>query len=158
MSKKQTGNMTDAMICESQRVGIHPEDAEYLIEKYSNFATSEDLEKYICLTFCPFSNDEHRQKKQELKGKFGISTGNEFEQYLKDEAVNLPITPFSPEVCAYCDEERKHWTIGVYGYPQNSTYFGLCRRHSKEHKFVYSLLENIENDFLTKNTCACQGL
>ncbi len=154
MSEKQTGNMTDAVLCEGKRAHILKTDAEYIIDKYSEFASSNDLKKYICLAFRSFSIEENQQKKQELRDVFGLGTGNEFECYLKQEASKLPITLSSPDECTYCNEKITEWTIGTYGYPQNSTYLGLCRRHSKEHDFVYSLLEGLLNE-LPEHIAAC---
>ena len=154
MSEEQTGNMTDAVLCEGKRARILKTDAEYLVDKYSEFASSDNLKKYICLAFRSFSIEENPQKKQELRDKFGIGTENEFEEYLKQEASRLPITPSSPDYCTYCNEKIIDWPIGTYGYPQNRSYFGLCRRHSKELDFVESLLEGLLNE-LPEPIAAC---
>ena len=81
--------MTNALLCEGKHARILKTDAAYLIEKYSKFAGSDDLKKYICLAFCPFSSDEHQQKKQELRDSFGIGTGNELRRRKKNGLLGI---------------------------------------------------------------------
>lgn len=121
---------------------ILPEDADYLEDKYSGlgFAERGDLDKFIMLAFSGISGGRIDDRKQELRTKFGIGTGNTFEAYLKQQrGKGLEIPYVSRGFCNYGREpiDDLHITQGPARY---HSYTGLCRKHSKEMNFVRDML------------------